>query len=186
MKPVPKIVVAHMKKSLLLIGFYFTAMMLFAQQSQSLKDNEPQMIDGIELGFRINKESSKKAGDDEYSRYVLEVYAINKSDCSKYIYYRNDGIFSSSSADNLIATFYVRNANGKRFTSREAKVNAKDWWVRVKVTEKDNNGKDVTRLRDLPAGYIFRRGDQLRNQITVLVPKGEQPNVEVALRYISE
>ena len=172
-----------MKSLLLLISFCFAVSFVFSQQSLSLKDNDPQTINGIELGFRINKESSKKAGDDEYSRYVLEVYAINKSDCSKYIYYRNDGIFSSSSSDNLIATFYVRNANGKRFTSREAKVNAKDWWVRVKVTEKDSNGKDVTRLRDMPAGYIFRRGDQLRNQITVLVPKGEQPNVEVALQY---
>ena len=175
-----------MKNFPLLIGFYFMAVTAFAQQSQSLKENEPQMVDGIELGFRINKESAKKAGDEEYSRYVLEVYAINKSDCSKYIYYRNDGSSYSSGSDNLIATFYVRNANGKRFTSRDAKLNAKDWWVRVKVTEKDSNGKDITRLRDMPAGYIFRKGDQLRNQITVLVPKGEQPVVEAALQYIAE
>lgn len=175
-----------MKDIVLLIGFYFIALTPFAQQSQSLKDNEPQTINGIELGFRINKESAKKAGDDEYSRYVLEVYAINKSECSKYFYYRNDGSYSSINTDNLVATFYVRNANGKRFTSREAKLNAKDWWVRVRVTEKDTNGKDVTRLRDMPAGYVFKRGDQLRNQITVLVPKGEQPAVEVALQYVAE
>lgn len=159
---------------------------LMAQPTQSLKENEPTMINGIELSFRINKESTKKAGGDEYSRYVLEFYAINKSDCSKNIYYRNDVSYSGSSTDNLIATFYVRNANGKRFTSRDAKVNAKDWWVRVKVTEKDSNGKDVVRLRNMQAGYIFRRGDQLKNQITVLVPKGEQPNVEAALQYIIE
>ncbi len=158
----------------------------FAQQTQSLKENEPQTVNGIELGFRINKESAKKAGDSAYSRYVLEVYAINKSDCGKYIYYKNDGSSYSSGSDNLIATFYVRNASGKRFTSRDAKLNAKDWWVRVKVTEKDNNGKDVTRLRDMPAGYIFRKGDQLRNQITVLVPKGEQPMEEAVLQYIAE
>ena len=175
-----------MKDFLLFIGCYFITLTTFAQQSQSLKDNEPQTINGIEVGFRINKESAKKAGDDEYSRYVLEVYAINKSECSKYFYYRNDASYSGINTDNLVATFYVRNANGKRFTSREAKLNAKDWWVRVRVTEKDTNGKDVTRLRDMPAGYVFKRGDQLRNQITVLVPKGEQPAVEVALQYIVE
>ena len=175
-----------MKNMLVLCGFHLVTALLIAQPTQSLKENEPQTIDGIECSFRINKESTKKAGDDEYSRYVIDVYAINKSECSKYIYYRNDLFSSSSSTDNLVATFYVRNANGKRFTSREAKLNAKDWWVRVKVNEKDSNGKDVTRLRDMQAGYIFRRGDQLKNQIIVLVPKGEQPNVEVALQYISE
>lgn len=175
-----------MKICFLFISIFCMVTTSLAQQTQSLKDNEPQTINGIELGFRINKESAKKAGDDEYSRYVLELYAINKSECSKYIYYRNDGSYSGTGSDNLIATFYIRNANGKRFTSREAKLTAKDWWVRVKVTEKDSNGKDVTRLRDMPAGYIFRKGDQLRNQITVLVPKGEQPLVEAALQYIAE
>lgn len=175
-----------MKHCFLFLAFYINVATLMAQPTQSLKENEPTMVNGIELSFRIDKESTKKAGDDEYSRYVLEFYAINKSDCSKYIYYRNDASYSSSSTDNLIATFYVRNANGKRFTSRDAKVNAKDWWVRVKVTEKDSNGKDVVRLRDMQAGYIFRRGEQLKNQITVLVPKGEQPNVEAALQYIVE
>lgn len=175
-----------MKICFSLVAFFFYCFSLVAQGSQSLKDNEPQTINGIEVGFRINKESTKKAGDDEFSRYVIEVYAINKSDCSKYFYYRNDPSYSSTATENLVATFYVRNANGKRFTSKDAKLTAKDWWVRVKVTEKDNNGKDVTRLRDMQAGYIFRRGDQLRNQITVLVPKGEQPNVDVVLQYIVE
>ncbi len=159
---------------------------LFAQPSQQLVENEPQLINGIECTFRINQESTKKSGDNEFSRYVLEFYAINKSYCSKYLPYRNDPSYTDNSSDNLIATFNIRNANGKRLTSKDAKVYAKPWWVRVKVNEKDDKGKDVVRLRDMQAGYIFRRGDQLKAQAIVLVPMGEKPNVELMMAYMVE
>jgi hypothetical protein len=150
-----------------------------AQPTQHVEEDAPAMMNGIECSYRINKEGTKKSGDDEFSRYVLDMYVTNKSDCDKYIYYQYEG----SSTDNSVATFYVRNANGKRFTSTSAKLSAKTWWVRVKVTEKDSKGNDVSRLRDMQAGYAFRRGEQLHNQIIVLLPKGEKPNVEVALQY---
>lgn len=176
----------YMKKHLLLIMLILAGGILIAQPAQPLQENEPASINGIECTFRINQESTKKSGDNEFSRYVLEFYAINKSDCNKYITYRSDPSSLDNSSDNLIATFNIRNANGKRFTSKDAKVYAKPWWVRVKSNEKDSNGKEVMRLRDMQAGYIFQRGDQLKAQVTVLVPKGEKPSVEVMLAYIAD
>jgi hypothetical protein len=180
----PKLIA--MKKLSVFFLLLFIVLSGTAQPSEKLEENEPKVINGIECTYRINKESTKKSGDSEYSRYVLEFYAINKSDCSKYINYRSDPSVSDNSIDNLIATFFVRNANGKRLTSKDSKVYAKPWWVRVKSNEKDDKGKDVVRLRDMQAGYVFRRGDMLKSQITVLVPMGEKPNVEVALAYIIE
>lgn len=159
----------------------FTSTML-AQPSQALEENKSVMINGIELGFRINQESTKKAGDDEYSRYVLEFYAINRNECNKYIYYRRESATNENSSESLIASFYVRNANGKRFTSTGTKVYARQWWVSVKTTEKGSDGKEVVRLREMQGGYIFRRGEQLQQKITILVPKGEIPKAEVVLQ----
>lgn len=176
-----------MKAFLLLLTLNFWTLFLHAQQTQRLEENKSIFINGIELGYRINKESTKKSGNEEYSRYVLSLYAVNNSECSRYYYFRND-FYSAygSNDDNLVATFYVRNANGKRLTSTSGTVTAKDWWVPVRVSERDGNGREVYRTRQMLAGYVFRRGDQLESQIIVLVPQGDVPSVEVALRYYVE
>lgn len=173
-----------MKKHLLTALLIVAGLQLVGQPSQKLAENESLSLEGIECTYRINQESTKKSGDAEYSRYVLEFYIVNRSNCNRYIPYHSST--SESSTDNLVATFYVKNANGKRFTNRDARLGAKPWWVGVKVSEKDSNGKNVTRLRDMQAGYVFRKGDQLKAQITVLVPMGSKPDVEVALAYLPD
>lgn len=174
-----------MKMPLLFITFLIFSTFSNAQPSTELEENKSVVIDGIEIGYRINKESTKKSGGDEYSRYILNFYAINKSGCSFHYYLKNNDPYYTSSEDNLIATFYIRNANGKRWTNTKAAVNAKQiWWVPVKANQKDSQGKDITVIQNMEAGYIFRKGEQISNDnIVVLVPLGEKPKVEVVLKY---
>ncbi len=153
----------------------------FCQSSKVLEEGSTVTINGVELGFRIVNESSKAAGKEEFARYKLVVF-VNNTDCNKF--YRNEedyATFSYRKARNIVATFYFRNANGKRFTSKEGNIGAKEWWVPIKVTERNSAGKDEIRTRRMMAGYMFRNGEHLESEHIILVPLGERPTVEVVL-----
>ena len=158
-----------------------SAGMLQAQSSKMLEDNTPVTIDGIELAFRIVDESTKASGKEEFARYKI-VISVTNTGCPRF--FKNEdsyGTFNSSGSINLIASFYFRNANGKRFTSKEGKLTAREWWIPIKTTEKNAQGKDEVRLRSMMAGYMFKNGDHLESEFIVLVPLGEKPKVEAML-----
>ena len=78
-------------------------------------------------------------------------------------------------------SFNCTNANGKRLTAKSGTVKARDFYVNAKVQE---NGKEVTRT--VKAGYIFRNGETLKNNIIVLVPKGERPVIQCTVNNLPE
>lgn len=154
-----------------------------AQNRRPIEEDNPISIDGIELGYIITEEDSRSAGKEEFARFKITFYA-NNGGCVRA--YRLRESTSSGEITNLVATFFVRNANGKRMTSRDAKLNAREWFVPVRVSEKDAEGKTVTRVREMMAGHIFRVGDNLETSIIVLVPNGERPKVDVILNRSSD
>ncbi|HMP93279.1 MAG TPA: hypothetical protein PKD90_10435 [Phnomibacter sp.] len=158
-----------------LLSFAFLKMVQ-GQVRISLTADSLTMADGIEFGYRIIEEDTRTAGNEELSRYRIRVVARNTG-CLKHFRYRETG--SAQSRQNLICTFTVLNATGRRLTTRDASLNAREWWIPVQVEEKNSEGKTVTRARDMMAGWAFRPGENLENTITVLVPKGERPRVEV-------
>ena len=169
------------KPFLIVVAVFFYAMPSFSQSSKILEANTPINIDGVELGFRIVDESTKASGKEEFARYKIVIFA-NNNGCPRF--FRNEesyGSYTYSSTINLIASFYFRNANGKRFTSKEGKLTAKEWWIPIKVVEKNSQGKDETRMKSMMAGYLFKNGDHLESDFIVLVPLGEKPVVEVVL-----
>ncbi len=84
---------------------------------------------------------------------------------------------STDGKPSLIATFYCSNANGKRLTAKGGDVSVKDFDVPVKVNDKTMNVK---------AGYIFRNRETVRNNIIVLVSKGDRPAIQCTLNYLPE
>lgn len=166
--------------SFLLLAVLFAAP-VFSQLTE-LEEKKAETLNGIEFGYYIRNEQQKNVKDEEYSRFEITLYAVNKSGCSKLILDRGT-ILSSSSSESAatIATFSCINANGKRFTSKGGGVKAKEFYVNVKVRE-DN--KDVT--RSAKAGYIFRNGETISNNIIVLVPKGERPKVQCMINSLNE
>jgi len=166
----------------LLLNILFLAAMAcrsFSQIPAMLEEGKMINIDGIELSFRITNESTKAAGKEEFARYKVIVFANNKQ-CDRF--YRNADEYSTSSYTrprSLVATFYFRNANGKRFTSKEGNLNAKEWWIPIKTVERNNAGKDETLTRRMMAGYMLRNGEHLESEYIVLVPLGGKPKIEV-------
>jgi len=154
----------------------FTAVVVFLSvvchaQAFDVDEKTPVLENGFEYGYIIRNEQIKEAGGEEYSRYELTLYVINKSGCTK-IYKDKTSLFSYESP-NLLATFNCRNANGKRLTSKSSQVKAREFYVDVKL--KVNNKETTERGK---AGYIFRNGETLRDNIIVLVPKGEKPQIQ--------
>lgn len=173
--------IKHMKYRIFFLTILMPFTQLFGQGGyQALTEGEPLLVQGVELSYRLEDESTREAGKDTFSRYRIRVVATNSSDCSR-VYRLGSGSTTIYSPERAIARFVVRNANGKRLTAKEASIKAGEWWVTVKVEEKNSEGKTVYRNREMMAGYIFREGDTREASATVLVPLGEKPEVEVIL-----
>ena len=150
-----------------------------AAQTFDIEEKTPYTDNGFEYGFIVKNEQIKKAGDEEYSRYEITFFISNKSGCNK-IYEEKVSSYSYDNP-NLLATFNCRNANGKRFTSKSGSVKAKELYINVKKKEGD---KDVTER--VKAGYIFRNGETLRDNVIVIVPKGERPQIQCSVNSPQE
>lgn len=178
-----------MKRFVLLFSFLVVSLFTFGQNRRIISEDSTITVDGVELGYIITDETSKSAGKEEFARFKITFYA-NNGGCARAYRLRESGSDGSISTEgqtgSTVASFYVRNANGKRMTSRDLKLNAGEWWVPVKVREKNAEGKEETRVREMMAGYIFRLGDHLEGSIIVLVPQGERPMVEAILHRSSD
>lgn len=148
-------------------------------QVTNLEENKPATVDGIEYGYIVKNEQSKTAKGEEYSRFEITLYATNKSGCTK-LYSNRTGILSDDSP-NLVATFSCTNANGKRLTAKSGTVKAREFYVNAKVMD---NGKEVN--QSVKAGYIFRNNETIRNNIIVLVPKGDRPAFNCTINVLPE
>lgn len=163
----------------------FTSIIVFLSlqgmaQTFDIEENKTVFQDGFEYGFIIKNEQVKKAGDEEYSRYELTFYIINKSGCNKI--YRDRTSNYSYDAANLLATFNCRNANGKRLTSKSGSVKARDFYITIKRKTEDK--KEVT--ESVKAGFIFRNGETLRDNVIVIVPLGEKPQIQCTVNQLQE
>jgi hypothetical protein len=160
--------------SLLVLAFCHT----HAQTVADLTENMPYKNNGLEYGFYVSNERSKEVKGEDYERYEIVLYVNNNSSCAKIIPLRN-AIFGNTQADEtLLADFTVKNATGKRLTSKSGKVNARAWYTQVRLS-------DGTKVQ-AQAGYILRIGESMSNKIIVIVPKGERPVVNCRMVNVQE
>jgi hypothetical protein len=169
-----------MNKATLLLLFQFFILNFCLGQILSLEEKKPVLENGIEYGFSIKNEQIKSAKGEEYSRYEITLYATNKTGCSK-LYADRKSLLSGTEDPNLIATFTCNNANGKRLTAKGGKVRAREFYITANVTE---NGKEVS--KSVKAGFLFRNNETIKDNIIVLVPKGERPIIECTVNIPQE
>jgi hypothetical protein len=150
-------------------------------QVLDVDEKSPVLENGFEYGYIIKNEQIKSAGGEEYSRFELTFYITNKSGCTK-IYKEKTALFSFESP-NLLATFNCRNANGKRLTSKSSQVKARDFYITVKRKATD---KEKETTESVKAGYIFRNGETVKDNVIVLVPKGEKPQIQCSVNMLDE
>lgn len=148
-----------------------------SQQVVDLTENESYKINGLEYGYYISNESNKSVKGEDYDRYEVILYVNNNSGCVKIMPFRNS-IISSSSDETMLADFTVKNATGKRLTSKSGKVNAKPFYCYVKLG-------DGTKV-NAQAGYAVKNGESITNKIIVIVEKGQRPKVNCRTVYIQE
>ena len=140
-----------------------------------MTEKAPANVNGIEYGYIVKNEQTKSASKEEFSRFEITLYATNKSGCTKL--YADRPQDASGVNINTLVTFTCTNANGKRLTAKNGKLNVKDFNIRSKV-----NGVDV----QVKAGYIFRNGETIKNNIIVLVPLNEKPVFQAMAEYLPE
>ena len=140
-------------------------------QLNELTEKKPVTVNGIEYGYIVKNEQTKAAKGEEYSRFEITLYAINKTGCTR-LFANNTGLLYSEN-NNVLVTFDCTNANGKRLTAKTGTVRARDFYVSTKVKPEGKDAKEVT--QSVKVGYIFRNGETLRSNIIVLVPLGERP-----------
>ncbi|HOZ77789.1 MAG TPA: hypothetical protein PLY34_07320 [Ferruginibacter sp.] len=165
----------------------FTSIIVFLSlqsmaQTFDLEEKATFTENGFEYGYIIKNEQTKKAGDEEFSRYEITFFIINKSSCNK-IYRQGTGS-NSYNVPNLLATFNCRNANGKRLTSKSGNVRARDFYITIKKKKEGDEKKEVT--ESVKAGFIFRNGETLRDNVIVLVPLGEKPQIQCTVNHLQE
>ena len=169
----------YFKLATVFIPFFFLIGGNANAQITKLEENTPVISNNIEYGYVIKNVQQKNIKDDSYSRYEVTIYASNKSGCTKL--YADRVPSSITDQVNLLATFDIINANGRRLTAKSVKITVPEFYVTVKV---DENGKEIT--KQTKAGYILRNGESIRTSIIVLVPLGEKPNITVAPNFITE
>ena len=163
-------------------AYFFTTCLFFSDafaQGSNLEEKTPLVVDGFEYGYSIRNEQVKTTKNEEFARFELTFYVTNKSGCTKL--YADHVAFLSDETANLIATFNCSNANGKRLTSKIGLVKARDFYVNAKVTIA---GKDAT--QSVKAGFIFRNGETLKNNVIVLLPQGERPQISFTTNNLPE
>ena len=72
------------------------------------------------------------------------------------------------------------NATGYRLTSKYGNLKMEAFFVPVKREFKDDKGKTHYETENIQAGYIFKSGRTLNDNIIIIVPEGEKPEFKIA------
>jgi hypothetical protein len=149
---------------------------LRAQQAYPVTDQQPAMVDGLQLGYVIKSTETKKVGDKgDFSRYSVKFYVTNTTNEAKIILYKQ-GWNLGGSVSNQLVQFNCLNATGARLTSKFVIINADDCNVLALVGDKD--GKNKNDKRFVQIGYWIQGGQTLSADCILITPLGELPNVQ--------
>ncbi len=158
--------------SLILLGSGITS----AQTVADLQENTPYKNNGLEYGYYISNERVKEVKGEAFERYEVVLYVNNNSGCIKLIPFSNRVVGAED--ETLVADFTVKNATGKRLTSKSGKIYARPWFTQVKL----DNGTKV----NAQVGYAVRNGESISNKIIVIVPQGERPKINCRMLFLPE
>lgn len=165
---------------LLSVGFVFPSI---AQSAYEIPGNKPVVVDGIEYGYSVRNECTKDFIHlGTFKRYELMVYVTNKSGNSK-VFNPRQTSFGTRDQD-LLAHFDCLNATGAKLTSKTIAIRARPTSTPYEASAKPNPGEAVAaKITDpLQAGHMLENGETITNNIIVIVPDGENPQMRVRVR----
>jgi hypothetical protein len=175
-----------MRKTSLLLFFFFFAANAFTQQVVDIEETAPYTLNGLEYGFYVTNERNKEVKGENYDRFELSIYVTNKSGCIKLLPLRFGQNGQVVDNNNTIAEFTIKNATGKRLTSKGGKVEAQPWYTNVKLDNPVGTPNGNTNVVNAQVGFAVKSGQTVSRKIIVIVPKGERPKVNCQLVYIPD
>lgn len=158
-----------------LLPFLATASIAHAQQ---IKDGETVNVEGIAVTYSVVNKEKLTIKDQNFDRY--KVLASIKNNSGKSFNIRlASSLDLTGIANSKIIELDCVNATGARLTSKKVQVSMKSHMINVTYSTKDKDGKAITAVLPVVAGYYFDQGQVLENDAIFIVPAGEAPQVTV-------
>jgi hypothetical protein len=149
-----------------------------ASNAQQIKDGETLNVNGIAVTYSVTNKEKLTIKDQDFDRYKVLVSIKNNTGKSFNIRLANSLDLSGINSSKIIELDCV-NATGARLTSKKVQVGMKSHLINVTYPAKDKDGKSITAILPVTAGYYFDEGQVIENDAIFIVPAEETPKVSV-------
>lgn len=146
--------------------------------AQQIKDGETVNVNGIAVTYTVVNKEKVNIKDQDFDRYKVLASVKNNTGKSFNIRLASSLDLSGISNSKIIELDCV-NATGARLTSKKVQVGMKSHLINVTYATKDKDGKAITAILPVTAGYYFDEGQVIENDAIFIVPTGETPQVTV-------
>jgi hypothetical protein len=146
--------------------------------AQQIKDGETVNVDGIAVTYSVVNKEKLTIKDQNFDRYKVLASVKNNTGKSFNIRLASSLDLSAISASKIVELDCI-NATGARLTSKKVQVGMKSHLINVTYPTKDKDGKAITAVLPVTAGYYFDQGQVIENDAIFIVPAGEAPQVNV-------
>ena len=152
--------------------------MISVANAQQIKDGETVNVNGIAVTYSVINKEKFTIKDQDFDRYKVLASIKNNTGKSFNIRLANSLDLSGINSSKIIELDCV-NATGARLTSKKVQVSMKSHLINVTYPTKDKDGKSITAIIPVTAGYYFDEGQVIENDAIFIVPAGETPKVSV-------
>ncbi|QNN41098.1 hypothetical protein [Pedobacter roseus] len=153
-------------------------MAVSASYAQQIKDGETLNVNGIAVTYSVTNKEKLTIKDQDFDRYKVLASIKNNTGKSFNIRLANSLDLTGISNSKIIELDCI-NATGARLTSKKVQVSMKSHLINVTYPTKDKDGKSITAILPVTAGYYFDEGQVIENDAIFIVPAGEVPQVTV-------
>ncbi|WP_369616307.1 hypothetical protein [Flavobacterium sp. CFS9] len=142
--------------------------------AQKIKDGETVSLNGLSVTFNITNKESVTVGGKNFDRYKVSANLVNNSEKSFNI--RLNASPQVASNTNLVELDCI-NATGAKLTSKKMELKLKAHNLNATYWYYNKEGKYVSGVLPVIAGYYLDPGDSVNNNAIFIVPQGETPDV---------
>lgn len=146
--------------------------------AQQIKDGETVDVNGIAVTYTVVNKEKLTIKDQNFDRYKVLASVKNNSGKSFNIRLSSSLDLTGISNSKIIELDCI-NATGARLTSKKVQVSMKSHMINVTYPTKDKDGKAITAVLPVIAGYYLDQGQVIENDAIFIVPAGETPQVTV-------
>ncbi len=172
-------------KRLSVLIFILCAKIGFAQSFMDFKDGQVINLEGVEFGYSVIHQRPKFVDSVEFTACDIEWYITNKERFSKVFLL---GVWNKATASEIdlsknicLGRIHISNAVGRNTKDRISDILQEPNMV-IEVFRKQLL---ILKKKNRLEAYNLQPGETLTSSITVVLPKGQKPNVSLQA-FLSE